>query len=349
MIHRAYSSNWLLISQVDHAHLAAQLAERWGNDDVPRLPMREELIPAIRDHDEGWRDWENHPEVHSETGHPRSFTEMTAATATALWERSIDICRYGRRSMFNNLDVFQRHLKSQGQRLTTERAIVAEEVFSTREPFDAETLLNQLPERDDGGTVSRASVYRTLSLMIDAGLLKRVSLGRDADAFQQLVPLGGGSPLGGIWASRHFTELAERSLASSAAGDEMQAFIDRQRQHQQRWSRDAESEFAAVQVERLSDVGCRFLQMFDWISLWLCCEERTETETIAVPEFGDTHWTPLRGEQIAVEPYPFADADLDVGVTASIVPNRRYETAAELRTELNKSRQLQLRWRFVKW
>ena len=56
MIRRQAGHDWLLISQVDHAYLAAEIASAWTVGDSSSLPMRELLIPAIRDHDEGSRD-----------------------------------------------------------------------------------------------------------------------------------------------------------------------------------------------------------------------------------------------------------------------------------------------------
>ena len=68
MIRRDDENDWLLISQVDHAHLAAEIAEALGNENMPALPLPDLLIPAIREHDEGWREWEHAPEVDPDPG-----------------------------------------------------------------------------------------------------------------------------------------------------------------------------------------------------------------------------------------------------------------------------------------
>src|SRR5687768_8556541 len=94
MICRETNDGWLLISQVDHARLAGDLAAAWGNETVPGLPLAEWLVPAIRDHDEGWRNWEAAPTVTDE-GRPRPFTEMPAAEAAAIWDVSIEVCASG--------------------------------------------------------------------------------------------------------------------------------------------------------------------------------------------------------------------------------------------------------------
>ena len=92
MIRRDDGDDWLLMSQVDHAHLASEIAAVWGNDVVASLPVPDLLVPAIRDHDEGWRDWEQTPAIDPETCKPRDFTEMPMRIATAIWSKSIEAC-----------------------------------------------------------------------------------------------------------------------------------------------------------------------------------------------------------------------------------------------------------------
>ena len=82
---------WVLISQVDHAHLARQLAEPWTADCFAPLWPRRELLWAVYHHDDGWRDWEQRPGVDPQSGRPRGFTEMPAADSLAIWTRSIDV------------------------------------------------------------------------------------------------------------------------------------------------------------------------------------------------------------------------------------------------------------------
>jgi hypothetical protein len=149
MIRRDGEPGWILISQVDHAHLAARMAEVWGNEQVPPLPWPELLVPAIRDHDEGWRDWERLPDIDPETLWPRNFTEMPPQESARIWSHNIETCRRGRQSIVACVDEFRWFLALAGMRLTHERAIIAEEVFSSREAFSADDLLQRLPQRDE--------------------------------------------------------------------------------------------------------------------------------------------------------------------------------------------------------
>ena len=92
MIRRDDKGDWLLISQVEHARIAAELAAVWGNDNVPALPVAEWLVPAIHHHDDGWNVWEQSPTVDPATSKPRDFTEMPMSVATSIWSASIEAC-----------------------------------------------------------------------------------------------------------------------------------------------------------------------------------------------------------------------------------------------------------------
>ncbi|HEX6984505.1 MAG TPA: DUF3891 family protein, partial [Planctomycetaceae bacterium] len=135
MIRREATDGWLLISQVDHARLAGDLAAAWGNDRVAGLPLAEWLVPAVRDHDEGWRIWEAAPTV-TEEGRPRQFTEMPAAEAAAIWAVSIDVCASGPASSAEAL----RKLRREHGEVTPDDAAVLEAVLSHRGSFGVERL-----------------------------------------------------------------------------------------------------------------------------------------------------------------------------------------------------------------
>ena len=60
------------------------------------------------------------------------------------------------------IDKFREFLATQRKRLTQERSIIVDEVFSSHEHFDADQLVERLTSRKDSSRVSRATVYRTL-------------------------------------------------------------------------------------------------------------------------------------------------------------------------------------------
>ncbi len=73
------------------------------------------------------------------------------------------------------VEKFQEFLATKSMRLTHERAVIVEEVFSSHHHFDADELASRVSGRHDGRNVSRPTVYRTLKLLVEAGILRRVA------------------------------------------------------------------------------------------------------------------------------------------------------------------------------
>jgi Fur family ferric uptake transcriptional regulator len=62
-------------------------------------------------------------------------------------------------------------------RLTAQRRTIVETAFSTTQHFTAEQLLAWSRHRDE--SVSRATVYRTLPLLTESGLVREMDFGKD--------------------------------------------------------------------------------------------------------------------------------------------------------------------------
>jgi Fur family ferric uptake transcriptional regulator len=71
---------------------------------------------------------------------------------------------------------FQEFLQSRGKRVTRQRRVIVDFVAGRHEHFDAEQLLADLRKTAAGARASRPTIYRTLSEMVDAGLLKKMIL-----------------------------------------------------------------------------------------------------------------------------------------------------------------------------
>lgn len=69
------------------------------------------------------------------------------------------------------------YIRERGMRVTPERMALLEEIYRQHGHIDADQLLDGL--REGGHKVSRATVYRTLDLLVDCGLVQRQRLGRD--------------------------------------------------------------------------------------------------------------------------------------------------------------------------
>ena len=68
-------------------------------------------------------------------------------------------------------------LAQKNLRVTAQREAIVETVFATEQHFTAEQLLSWSRRRDK--SVSRATVYRTLPLLTESGLVREMDFGKD--------------------------------------------------------------------------------------------------------------------------------------------------------------------------
>lgn len=78
--------------------------------------------------------------------------------------------------------VFRRRLKAEGQKYTPERAQILDAIIKLDDVFEAEQLQDEL--RRSGFRVSKATVYRTLKLLQDAGIIQQVLLDAEQARYQ---------------------------------------------------------------------------------------------------------------------------------------------------------------------
>lgn len=71
--------------------------------------------------------------------------------------------------------LFRRYLEERGLKVTPQRLAVLREALATEGHFEADQLHHRL--RLAGHRVSKATVYRTLELLVSSGVLRQVSLG----------------------------------------------------------------------------------------------------------------------------------------------------------------------------
>ncbi len=72
---------------------------------------------------------------------------------------------------------FHQFLQGRGKRITQQRQLIVEMVFSHHDHFDADELMEHLKDLIAQRRVSRPTVYRTLSEMVEAGMLRKMVLG----------------------------------------------------------------------------------------------------------------------------------------------------------------------------
>lgn len=88
MIRREEKEGWFLINQHDHAALSGQIMNYWGNDAFEPPHPQDEVLFAIAEHDNGWREWDSSPKVKAQTGFPMNFIEMDFPDQKTIWTRS---------------------------------------------------------------------------------------------------------------------------------------------------------------------------------------------------------------------------------------------------------------------
>ncbi|HUP50135.1 MAG TPA: transcriptional repressor [Thermoanaerobaculia bacterium] len=83
------------------------------------------------------------------------------------------------------IKAFRAFLLSQGLKLTRERESLLREIFATHYHFEADELLFRLKEKNI--KTSRATIYRTLDLLVRSGLVRRVHLGEDHYHYERIT------------------------------------------------------------------------------------------------------------------------------------------------------------------
>jgi Fur family ferric uptake transcriptional regulator len=72
------------------------------------------------------------------------------------------------------VEKFRAFLEIRGEKLTEPRRVLVRHIFNSHKHFDADELVRDL--HDAGHHVSRSTVYRTLRLLVEAGLLRELRL-----------------------------------------------------------------------------------------------------------------------------------------------------------------------------
>jgi len=81
---------------------------------------------------------------------------------------------------------FRAFLESRGLKLTDERKRVWKAVSARSGHFDADTLLYEL--RRGGSPVSRGTVYRSIPLLVEAGILRPVAFTERHAHYERVLP-----------------------------------------------------------------------------------------------------------------------------------------------------------------
>lgn len=76
---------------------------------------------------------------------------------------------------------FEEFLQARGKRITEQRRLIVQHVSQRHEHFDADQLAAEMAaQKDERRKVSRPTVYRTLAELVEAGVLRKMTLGSRA-------------------------------------------------------------------------------------------------------------------------------------------------------------------------
>jgi hypothetical protein len=90
MIVRPCASGRLLITQPDHAALAGRVMREWTADDFPTASRRADILLALDEHDNGWREVDGAPLVDPASGDLLDFVHAPDDVRQGVWPRGVD-------------------------------------------------------------------------------------------------------------------------------------------------------------------------------------------------------------------------------------------------------------------
>lgn len=88
-------------------------------------------------------------------------------------------------SIREEMKVFGEFLKKKGLKITSQRLLVAEKIFSIHNHFTADSLLELLKDRRD--EISKATIYRIIGIMVEASLLTEHDFGKDFKFYEHII------------------------------------------------------------------------------------------------------------------------------------------------------------------
>lgn len=99
---------------------------------------------------------------------------MSSASSTELYHDSLPLVK----------EIFKSYLREKNQRQTPERFLILDEIYrSDSGHFDADDLYFRIKE--SGTRLSRATVYNTLDLLMDCGLVQKHQFGQNQAHYER--------------------------------------------------------------------------------------------------------------------------------------------------------------------
>lgn len=89
MIIRPHGGQRVAITQPDHAVLASRIMRAWCANGLPESPRRDDILLAIAEHDNGWREVDDTLIVDPSDGSIRDFMTVPDEIKRGVWTRAI--------------------------------------------------------------------------------------------------------------------------------------------------------------------------------------------------------------------------------------------------------------------
>ncbi len=289
MLVRDAGDDWLLITQGDHARLAANLAAAVA--EPPELPggiVWADVVDAIRHHDDGWLELDAQPVWDPDRQRVRNFDEYSVSEATAIWRDSV---RRVHALATQPAEWFDRRI----DRRLYEWVWCG--LSTATGPLTWEELTAKYVEQV-GPPVLEAGLRDVVDAMCAAGIALRLGSRFSLNPWHRPR-----ASLSTLWVSSHFDALAELAEARHADDFVQVAAARVFRADHRRWFEAAEAACSGLvspeEFARLVEIGFRAVRLFDRLSLELCLRPPPFQESIAVGNLLEFDWN-VDGETIAI-------------------------------------------------
>lgn len=90
MILRPHGPTRVAITQPDHAALAGRIMNAWRANDLPTSTRRDEILLAVAEHDNGWREIDAELLRNPATGDILDFMTVSGDIKRGVWSRAIE-------------------------------------------------------------------------------------------------------------------------------------------------------------------------------------------------------------------------------------------------------------------